>query len=44
VIVGEDGTFAGTISASQVLAKIEDRAAAIRRDAVESVAAREAAE
>ena len=38
VIVREDGTFAGTISASQVLAKIESRAADIRRDAVESAA------
>jgi len=42
VIVHDDGTFSGTISASQVLTKIEDRAAMIRRDAVES-AAREGA-
>jgi osmoprotectant transport system ATP-binding protein len=35
VIVDEDGRFAGTVGASEVLAKIEQRAAAVRRDAVE---------
>jgi osmoprotectant transport system ATP-binding protein len=39
VIVHEDGTFAGTVSASQVLARIEERAAGVRRDAVEAAAA-----
>jgi osmoprotectant transport system ATP-binding protein len=39
VIVHDDGTFAGTITASQVLAKIESRAADIRRDAVVSAGA-----
>ena len=34
VIVHEDGSFAGTITASQVLTRIESRAADIRRDAV----------
>jgi osmoprotectant transport system ATP-binding protein len=38
VIVHEDGTFAGTVSASQVLARIEERAANVRRDAVEAAA------
>ncbi|MBN9618935.1 MAG: ATP-binding cassette domain-containing protein [Actinobacteria bacterium] len=42
VIVHEDGRFAGTVSASQVLARIEQRAAGIRQDAVEA-AARDAA-
>lgn len=36
VIVHDDGTFAGTVTAAEVLTKIESRAAAIRRDAVES--------
>ncbi len=40
VIVGEDGAFAGTVVASQVLARIESRAQAIRNDAV-GAAARE---
>ena len=39
VIVHEDGSFAGTVTAAQVLTKIESRAADIRRDAVESAAA-----
>ena len=39
VIVHEDGTFAGTVSASQVLARIEERAAGVRRDAVDAAAA-----
>jgi osmoprotectant transport system ATP-binding protein len=34
VVVDNDGHFAGTVSASEVLARIEQRAAAIRRDAV----------
>ena len=34
VVVDEDGRFAGTVSASEVLARIEARAAAIRKDAV----------
>ena len=38
VIVHQDGSLAGTISASQVLARIEDRAASIRRDAVQAAA------
>jgi hypothetical protein len=36
--VHEDGTFAGTVSASQVLTRIEERAAGVRRDAVEAAA------
>jgi osmoprotectant transport system ATP-binding protein len=36
VIVAEDGTFAGTISASAVLARIESRATAIRADTVQA--------
>jgi osmoprotectant transport system ATP-binding protein len=39
VIVHDDGTFAGTVSASQVLARIEERAASVRRNAVEAGAA-----
>ncbi|HZC71915.1 MAG TPA: ATP-binding cassette domain-containing protein [Jatrophihabitans sp.] len=39
VIVHEDGTFAGTVTASRVLARIEQRAAGIREDAVEAAAA-----
>jgi osmoprotectant transport system ATP-binding protein len=39
VIVHEDGTFAGTVTASRVLARIEERAVGIRRDAVEAAAA-----
>jgi osmoprotectant transport system ATP-binding protein len=38
VIVHEDGTFAGTVSAPQVLTRIEERAAGLRRDAVEAAA------
>ena len=38
VIVHDDGTLSGTVSASQVLSRIEARAAVIRRDAVESAA------
>jgi osmoprotectant transport system ATP-binding protein len=36
VIVHEDGSFAGTVSASEVLGRIEERAAIIRREAVEA--------
>ena len=36
VIVHGDGTFAGTVTAGDVLGKIESRAADIRRDAVEA--------
>jgi osmoprotectant transport system ATP-binding protein len=36
VIVHDDGSFAGTVSASEVLARIEERAAGVRRDAVEA--------
>ncbi len=39
VIVHEDGTFAGTVTASHVLARIEERAVGVRRDAVEAAAA-----
>jgi osmoprotectant transport system ATP-binding protein len=39
VIVHDDETFAGTVSASQVLARIEERAAGVRRDAVQAAAA-----
>ncbi|HKC28141.1 MAG TPA: ATP-binding cassette domain-containing protein [Jatrophihabitans sp.] len=39
VIVHDDGTFAGTVSASQVLARIEERAAGVRREAVDAAAA-----
>ena len=39
VIVDEDGRFAGTVTASQVLSRIESRAAVIRRDAVEAASA-----
>jgi osmoprotectant transport system ATP-binding protein len=38
VVVHEDGTFAGTVSASQVLSRIEARAADVRRDAVDAAA------
>jgi osmoprotectant transport system ATP-binding protein len=38
VIVHEDGRFAGTVTASQVLKRIERRAAVVRRDAVEAAA------
>ena len=38
VIVHEDGTFAGTVTASEVLARIEERAADTRREAVEAAA------
>jgi len=38
VIVREDGRFAGTVLASQVLARIEERAAAARTDAQRSAA------
>jgi osmoprotectant transport system ATP-binding protein len=45
VIVHEDGRFAGTVSASQVLSRIEARAAIIRQDAVDAaVGAVEAAQ
>ena len=36
VVVHGDGTFAGTVTAGQVLGKIESRAADIRRDALEA--------
>jgi osmoprotectant transport system ATP-binding protein len=36
VIVHDDGTFAGTITASNVLARIEERAADVRKDAVDA--------
>jgi osmoprotectant transport system ATP-binding protein len=36
VIVHDDGTFAGTVTASKVLARIEERAAKVREDAVEA--------
>jgi osmoprotectant transport system ATP-binding protein len=36
VVVREDGTFAGSVSASQVLARIEERAAVIRQETVEA--------
>jgi osmoprotectant transport system ATP-binding protein len=39
VIIHDDGTFAGTVTASRVLARIEERAAGIREDAVEAAAA-----
>jgi osmoprotectant transport system ATP-binding protein len=38
VVVDEDGRLAGTISASGVLARIEERAATIRSDAVQAAA------
>jgi osmoprotectant transport system ATP-binding protein len=39
VVVDHEGRFAGTVSASEVLARIEERAAAIRHDAVEQAGA-----
>jgi osmoprotectant transport system ATP-binding protein len=36
VVVHDDGSFAGTVSASQVLTRIEERAATVRRDAVDA--------
>jgi osmoprotectant transport system ATP-binding protein len=39
VVVREDGTFAGTVTASRVLARIEERAAGVREEAVEAAAA-----
>ena len=39
VIVHDDGTFAGTVTASRVLGRIEQRAADVRKDAVEAAAA-----
>jgi osmoprotectant transport system ATP-binding protein len=39
VIVHDDGTFAGTVTASHVLARIEERAAGVRAEAVEAAAA-----
>jgi osmoprotectant transport system ATP-binding protein len=39
VIVHDDGTFAGTVTASHVLARIEERAAGVRQEAVEAAAA-----
>jgi osmoprotectant transport system ATP-binding protein len=38
VIVHDDGSFAGTVSATEVLARIEQRAAGVRKDAVEAAA------
>jgi osmoprotectant transport system ATP-binding protein len=40
VVVGPDGRFAGTVTPSDVLARIESRAAGVRRDAVEAAAGR----
>jgi osmoprotectant transport system ATP-binding protein len=42
VVVHDDGTYAGTITASHVLARIEERAAGVRRRAVEAAAAEHA--
>jgi osmoprotectant transport system ATP-binding protein len=39
VIVHGDGSFAGTVTASRVLARIEERAAKVREDAVEAAVA-----
>jgi osmoprotectant transport system ATP-binding protein len=39
VVVHDDGSFAGTVGASHVLERIEQRAADVRRDAVEAAAA-----
>ena len=39
VIVHDDGSFAGTVTASRVLARIEERAAQVREDAVEAAVA-----
>jgi osmoprotectant transport system ATP-binding protein len=39
VIVHDDGSFAGTVTASRVLARIEERAAKVREDAVEAAVA-----
>jgi osmoprotectant transport system ATP-binding protein len=39
VIVHEDGSFAGTVTASRVLARIEERAAKVREDVVEAAVA-----
>ena len=38
VVVHDDGRFAGTVTASQVLERIEQRAVLVRRDAVEAAA------
>jgi len=38
VVVHADGTFAGTVTASQVLVRIEERGALVRR---ETIAARD---
>jgi osmoprotectant transport system ATP-binding protein len=38
VVVHEDGKFAGTVNASEVLGRIEERAAGVRKEAVESAA------
>jgi osmoprotectant transport system ATP-binding protein len=43
VVVHEDGTFAGTVTPSEVLVKIENRAEGLRKDAV-AAAARSAGE
>ncbi|TAM89008.1 MAG: ABC transporter ATP-binding protein [Jatrophihabitans sp.] len=39
VIVDEDGRFAGTVTASEVLTRIERRASVLRQEAIESAAA-----
>ena len=39
VIVHDDGTYAGTVTASRVLARIEERAAQVREDAVQAAVA-----
>jgi osmoprotectant transport system ATP-binding protein len=38
VVVDDDGAFLGTITASEVLARIESRASSLRREAVEAAA------
>jgi osmoprotectant transport system ATP-binding protein len=42
VIVHEDGSFAGTVTPTHVLARIEERAAGVRREAVEEAATQHA--
>jgi osmoprotectant transport system ATP-binding protein len=44
VVVGPDGRFAGTVTASQVLARIEEQAVATRNQAVQAAASRSGAE
>ncbi|WP_375478067.1 ABC transporter ATP-binding protein [uncultured Jatrophihabitans sp.] len=40
VVVDDDGSFAGTVTAAEVLARIEERSAQTRREAVETAGAR----